>query len=118
MLFHPHNHALIPNIEHDNTPWMLPDGQVLYTRWEYVDRSRTRYHHLWTANPDGTAQMVFFGNMHPSTVMIDAKPIPHTDKVVSIFSPGHGRKEHAGAMTVVDPDAGPDDLKSARMKTA
>jgi len=57
--------------------------------------------------------MVFYGNMHPGTVMIDAKPIPGTDKVVSIFSPGHGRKEHAGAVTVVDPDAGPDDLKGA-----
>jgi len=97
------------NVEQDNTPWMLPQGQVLYTRWEYVDRSRTRYHHLWTANPDGTGQMVFFGNMHPGTVMIDAKPIPGTDKVISIFSPGHGRKEHAGAVTIVDPDAGPDD---------
>ncbi|MBC8873187.1 MAG: hypothetical protein H8E44_27450, partial [Planctomycetes bacterium] len=97
------------NVEQDNTPWMLPEGQVLYTRWEYIDRSRTRYHHLWTSNPDGTGQMVFYGNMHPGTVMIDAKAIPGTDKVVSIFSPGHGRKEHAGAVTIVDPDAGPDD---------
>ena len=97
------------NVEQDNTPWVLPEGQVLYTRWEYIDRSRTRYHHLWTSNPDGTGQMVFYGNMHPGTVMIDAKAIPGTDKVVSIFSPGHGRKEHAGAVTIVDPDAGPDD---------
>ena len=22
------------NIEHDNTPWPLPDGRILYTRWE------------------------------------------------------------------------------------
>jgi hypothetical protein len=27
------------NVEHDNTPWLLPDGRVLFTRWEYVDRS-------------------------------------------------------------------------------
>jgi hypothetical protein len=30
-------HSLSANIEHDNTPWFLPNGQVLYTRWEYVD---------------------------------------------------------------------------------
>jgi len=96
------------NVEQDNTPWMLPDGRVLYMRWEYVDRSRVRYHHLWTSNPDGSGQMVYYGNMHPGTVMLDAKPIPGTDKVASIFSPGHGRKEHAGAVTVVDPSAGPD----------
>ena len=76
------------NIEQDNTPWPLPDGRVLYQRWEYVDRSQVDYHHLWTANPDGTGEMVYFGNLHPGTVMIDAKPIPETNKVVAIFSPG------------------------------
>ena len=84
------------NLEHDNTPWVLPDGRILYQRWEYVDRSQVDYHHLWTTNPDGTGQMVYYGNMHPGTVMIDAKPIPDTKKVVAIFSPGHGRREHDG----------------------
>jgi len=46
----------------DNTPWMLPDGRVIYTRWEYVDRNQMTFHHLWTANPDGTGQMAYFGN--------------------------------------------------------
>jgi len=105
---------LSANVEHDNTPWLLWDGRVLYMRWEYIDRSRVRYHHLWTSNPDGTAETVFYGNQQEGTVMLDAKPIPHTDKVVSIFSPGHGRKEHAGALTVVDPTAGPDDRSRAR----
>ncbi len=105
---------LSANIEHDNTPWPLPDGRVLYLRWEYVDRSRVAFHHLWTANPDGTGQMVYYGNLHPHTVMLDAKPIPGTDKVVSVFSPGHGQKEHAGAITVITPAAGPDEKASAR----
>ncbi len=72
--------AISANIEQDNTPWPLPDGRVLYLRWEYVDRSQVDYHHLWTANPDGTAEMVYFGNLHPGTVMIDAKPIPNTQQ--------------------------------------
>ncbi len=102
------------NIEQDNTPWVLPDGRLLYQRWEYIDRSRVRFHHLWTMNPDGTNQMVYFGNMHPGTVMLDAKPIPGTRKTVSIFSPGHGRKEHEGIVTIVDPSNGPDDQSMAR----
>ena len=110
------------NIEHDNTPWPLPDGRLLYTRWEYVDRSQVHYHHLWTANPDGSAQMVYYGNMHPGLVMIDAKPImpgpgappARTNRIVSLFSPGHGRREHAGPIYVVDPDAGPDDRRFAK----
>ena len=102
------------NIEQDNTPWMMPDGRVLYMRWEYVDRSRVRFHHLWTANPDGTGAMIYYGNMHGGTVMLDAKPIPGSHKVVSIFSPGHGRKEHAGQIAVVDVGNGPDDRSMVR----
>ena len=106
--------ALSANTEQENTPWVLPDGRILYQRWEYVDRSQIGYHHLWTMNPDGTGQMVYFGNLHPNTVMIDAKPVPGTDTVVASFSPGHGRNEHAGAVTIIEPNAGPDAARNAR----
>ncbi len=102
------------NIEHDNTPWPLPDGRVLYMRWEYVDRSQFCFHHLWTTNPDGTGQMVFFGNQFPGIAMLDAKPIPGTCRVVASFSPGHGRPGHMGEVTVVDPAKGPDHRPSAQ----
>jgi len=106
--------VLSSNIEHDNTPWVLPGGQVLFTRWEYVDRSQLDYHHLWTIAPDGTRQTVFFGNLHPGTVMIDAKPIPGSRKVIASFSGGHGRREHDGAITILDPRGGPDHQKGAQ----
>ncbi|MGL4944356.1 MAG: polysaccharide lyase family protein [Thermoguttaceae bacterium] len=105
------------NPEQDNTPWVLPNGQLLYMRWEYVDRSQVDYHHLWTMNPDGTKQMVFFGNQRPGIVMLGAKPIPNSEKVVAIFSPGHGIREHYGNLTIVDPRNGPDDHESAKMLT-
>jgi len=106
--------ALSSNNEHDNTPWPLPDGRILYTRWEYVDRSQVHFHHLWAANPDGTAQMTWFGNLHPGITMIDAKPIPGTDKIVASFSPGHGQREHDGVVTIVDPKGGPDAKEFAK----
>jgi Hydrazine synthase alpha subunit middle domain/WD40-like Beta Propeller Repeat len=99
---------LSSNNEQDNTPWPLPDGRILYTRWEYVDRSQVHFHHLWAANPDGSAQMNWFGNLNPGITMIDAKPIPGSDKIVASFSPGHGQREHDGVITIVDPKAGPD----------
>jgi hypothetical protein len=106
---------LSANIEHDNTPWMLPDGRVLYMRWEYVDRNQQLYHHLWTMNPDGTSQAVYYGNLlHMGIAMLDAKPIPGTGKVVASFSPGHGKSEHRGAVTIVDPRRGPDHVPFAR----
>ena len=102
------------NIEHDNTPAVMPDGRILYTRWEYVDRSQVEYHHLWTMNPDGTGVNVYFGNMHSWTVMIDAQPIPGTQDVIASFSPGHGRNEHAGFPTVVSQLYGPDKTDAAK----
>ncbi|MGZ8899219.1 MAG: HzsA-related protein [Limisphaerales bacterium] len=101
------------NNEHDNTPWPMSDGRILYTRWEYVDRSQVHFHHLWAANPDGTTQMTWYGNMHPGITMIDAKPVPGSDKVVASFSPGHGQREHDGVVTLVDPNRGPDAKESA-----
>ncbi len=127
---------LSSNAAMENTPAVLPDGRILYTRWEYVHRSQLCYHHLWTMNPDGTGVMTFYGNMHPTgmpyhlesqdgnvvryqnvpgaVAMLGARPIPETRKVVAIFSPGHGRREHEGYVTIVDPRKGPDDQPSAR----
>ena len=105
---------LSANIEQDNTPWVLPDGRILYTRWEYIDRSQVHYHHLWTMNPDGSGQMVFFGNMNPDNVYIDAKPIRGSENVVLIFSPGHGATEHRGYIADLSNKRGPDAIESLR----
>jgi hypothetical protein len=104
------------NVETDNTPWPMPDGRVLYTRWEYVDRSQDlSFHHLWTFNPDGTGVMTYYGNQFAGMLLIDAKPIPGTEKVVCSACPGHGRNEHAGAVAIISPDHGPDHLPATRI---
>jgi len=97
------------NLEHDNTPSVLPDGRILYTRWEYVDRSQVGYHQLWTMNPDGTAVMTYFGNQQHYPLFIDARPIPGSDELLLIDSPGHGRSDHRGFVCTATPDYGPDD---------
>ena len=105
---------LSSNNDHDNTPWVLPDGRILYMRWEYVNRSQVHFHHLWTVNPDGTGQMTFYGNSFGGIAMLDAKPIPGSKKVVASFSPGHGMPEHTGHVALVDPTLGPDDRRAER----
>jgi len=127
---------LSSNAVTENTPAVLGDGRILYTRWEYVNRSQLAYHHLWTVNPDGTGQMTYYGNMHPVGkahqiakrtgkrvryanvpgwyAMLDARPVPGSHEIIASFSPGHGRREHEGFLTLVDPGLGPDDQKAAR----
>jgi hypothetical protein len=92
----------------ENTPAVLPDGRVLYTRWEYVNRDPVSFHHLWTVNADGAGQMVYYGNMHLGGVFIDAKPVPGGQGVVLIHSPGHGINEHTGWVAKLHTKLGPD----------
>ena len=106
--------ALSANLEQDNTPWVMHDGRIQYMRWEYVDRSQVDYHHLWTMYPDGTAQSVYFGNMHPGGLYIDSKPIPDSDDMVLINSPGHGGIEHEGFLATVSAKKGPDELSNLK----
>jgi len=103
-----------PSLEHDNTPAVLPDGRILYTRWEYVDRSQVGYHQLWTMNPDGTGQMTYYGNQQHYPLYIAALAIPGTGKVVGTEAPGHGRRDHMGHVVVFDPNYGPDDPRGVR----
>ncbi len=102
-------------IEWEGSPQLLPDGRLIYWRWEYINRSATLFHHLWTMNPDGTASMTYYGNHHPGFAMTDAQPIPNSDKVVAIFGADHGRNEREGLLTVVSPANGPDDKNAARI---
>ena len=43
-------------------PSILPDGRVLYTRWEYVDKGAVSVKGLWAMRPDGTASVEVYGN--------------------------------------------------------
>ena len=41
---------------------MLPDGRILYTRWEYVDKGAVSVKCLWAMRPDGTGSSEIYGN--------------------------------------------------------
>jgi hypothetical protein len=76
----------------DFSPQMLPDGRVLFTRWEYIDRDLTFRQSLWTQNPDGTGYQLYFGNtIRDVGTFWQARPLPdRSDVVVATFAPHHG----------------------------
>ena len=95
------------NNEPDYTPCLLPDGRILYTRWEYTERPLWRLQKLWTMNPDGTGVAHFWGNRsyHPDVVW-EARPIPGTNKVM--FT-GVGHHDVAGGpIGIIDTQIGRD----------
>lgn len=80
---------------------LTPAGRILYYRWEYVDRNFGDAQALWTMNPDGTHQAVYWGNNTNSPGgVIDARPIPGTQQVVCIFGSCHDRPW--GAVAILD----------------
>ncbi len=80
---------------------LLPDGRILYDRWEYVDRNFGDAQGLWTVYPDGTNPSIYWGNNTNSPGgVIDARPIPGTERVVCIFGSCHDRPW--GALAIVD----------------
>ncbi len=102
----------------EDRPAVLPDGRIVYTRWEYTDRAAETFRDLWVMNPDGTNQMVLFGGMgrpYPEFfAKCDALPIPGADgKIVSVFSPALGHRENAGNVMVVNIKSGPDRWSAA-----
>ncbi|MBT7170219.1 MAG: hypothetical protein HN909_00450, partial [Phycisphaerales bacterium] len=88
-------------------PAVLPDGRIIYDRWEYVDRNFGDAQGLWVVNPDGTNHAIFYGNNTPSPGgVIDPQPIPGSKKIVAIFSSCHDRAW--GAMAMIDRTKGVD----------
>lgn len=88
-------------------PAIMPDGQILYDRWEYVDRHFGPSFGLWLANPDGTSHTLYYGNnaWSPGGI-IDARPVPDSPLVVATFTSCHDRPW--GAIAVVDRRLGMD----------
>ena len=86
---------------------LLPDGRILYDRWEYVDRDFGDAQGLWTMNPDGTSQAIYYKNNTGSPgAAIEGRAISGTSWVVCTFSSCHDRPW--GAIALVDRSRGVD----------
>jgi hypothetical protein len=88
-------------------PSLLPDGRVLYDRWEYVDRNFGDAQGAWICNPDGTNHAIYWGNNTNSPgAVLDNRAIPGTGLFISTFSSCHDRPW--GALAIVDRQRGLD----------
>ncbi|MDR2705330.1 MAG: hypothetical protein LBC02_06095, partial [Planctomycetaceae bacterium] len=90
---------------HTNYPQVLDNGTVIYTRWEYNDRTQIFPQPLFMMNPDGTGQTEYYGgNSWFPTSILHARGIPGTNKVIGIAS-GHHVNQH-GKLIMVDRSRG------------
>ncbi len=86
---------------------LMPDGRILYDRWEYVDRNFGDAQGLWTVNPDGTNHAIYWGNNTASPGgVIDARILPGSPLCICIFGSCHDRPW--GALAIIDRRRGVD----------
>ena len=92
-----HGHTIFPHVTHD--------GRVIYTRWEYSDRTAGYLHSLFVMNPDGTNQAEFYGNnsQFPAAIL-HARSVPDSTKVIAISGAHH--IDQRGKLIMIDRNAG------------
>jgi len=106
-------HQITKNTLFDRPTDIVPDGRILYDRWEYVDRNFGDAQSLWTVNPDGTNQAVYWGNNTPAPgAVLDARMIPGAQQALCILSSCHDLPW--GALAIIDRRLGMDGREPIR----
>ncbi len=86
---------------------ILPDGRVLYDRWEYVDRDFGDAQGLWVCNQDGTRHAIYWGNNTTSPGgVINARALSDSSRVIAVLGSCHDRPW--GALGIIDRTLGVD----------
>ena len=86
---------------------VMPDGRILYDRWEYIDRNFGDAQGLWVCNPDGTGHALYWGNNTTSPgAVIDARTLSQTHLCIAVLVACHDRPW--GALGLIDRSKGTD----------
>jgi hypothetical protein len=87
------------------SPVIMPDGRLLYTRWEYVDKGAVSVKCLWAMRSDGTASSEIYGNdiAFPPT-LIYGRPIPGAANKFVVCGAPHYPQNGVGPVIRLDMD--------------
>ena len=111
---------------HETNEWhpnVLHDGRIVYTRWDYVDRSASNFHGLWASNPDGSNPVSLFGNYtRRINACFEAHPIPGSHRILFVAGAHHANV--GGALVIfdpararIDPETGTDSFEAIEVLT-
>ena len=96
-------HKLTNSSVSEASPVMLPDGRIMYTRWEYVDKGAVSVKCLWAMRPDGTASSEIYGNdISLPPTLIYGRPIPQSPNRYVVCGTPHCPQNGVGTVIRLD----------------
>ncbi|MCF7958729.1 MAG: hypothetical protein K9M57_09810, partial [Phycisphaerae bacterium] len=98
-------HPISVNSETEFDPMILPDGRIIYGRWEYIDKNALTIQSLWTVYPDGTNETAMYGNnmVFPEAIL-DPRPVPNSN-LIAVTLAKHNASPR-GTVGMIDPFIG------------
>lgn len=89
------------NTVNDFTPSVLPDGRVVYCKWEYVDKQLGNNQSLWVVYPDGSNPRHIAGEHWGPITFWEPRAVPGSNLLVCTLAPH--MPIAVGAIALVDP---------------
>lgn len=85
------------------SPVAMPDGRLLYTRWEYVDKGAVSVKCLWTMRPDGSGSAeVYKNDISLPPTFIYGRPIPGAANKYVVLGTPHCPQNGVGTVIRLD----------------
>ncbi len=87
----------------EQAPSITPDGRIIYSRWEYVDKGASTVKCIWSMHPDGTASAEVYGNDIPlPPTMNYPRSIPGSNSDYVMLAAPHYPQGNYGSVVRLD----------------
>jgi len=87
----------------EQAPVMMPDGRILYTRWEYWTKGAVSVKCLWAMRPDGSGSAeIYAADISLPPTFIYGRPIPKTENKYVVMGTPHCPQNGIGTIIRLD----------------
>jgi hypothetical protein len=103
-------HPISVNNVNEFDPSVMPDGRILFGRWEYIDKNALTQQSTWTVYPDGTNETAqFANNMVFPEATLQLQPVPGAAHLVCCTFTKHNAPPR-GSIAMIDLRKGKDEI--------
>ncbi|MDR1291393.1 MAG: hypothetical protein LBK06_09340 [Planctomycetaceae bacterium] len=103
-------HPISVNNVNEFDPSIMPDGRILFGRWEYIDKNALTIQSAWTVFPDGTNETAEFANnlVFPEATL-QLRSVPNSPHLICATFAKHNAPPR-GSIAMIDIRKGKDEI--------